>query len=167
MGRGSESRFTPLEWAAIAVIVLVWGLNNGAAKYATAYLPPLLVGGVRFTIALAFLVPFIRPPFPPWRQLWPVILLTGPLHFGVIYAAFGLSHNLSLLGIILQLWIPLSAVFAWQILGETMRPAVIAGVAAAFLGGDGSVDAFDADFKQHAPYSTSNLTPWASGSCLP
>jgi O-acetylserine/cysteine efflux transporter len=134
MGRGSEARFTPAEWAAIATVILVWGLNNGAAKYATAYLPPFLVGGVRFVVALAFLAPFIRPPFPPWRQLLPVVVLTGPLHFGVLYCAFGLSHNLSLLGIILQLWIPLSAVFAWWLLGEAMSPAVIAGVGAALAG---------------------------------
>lgn len=134
MGKASESRFTPLEWAAIVVIVLVWGLNNGAAKYATGWLPPLLVGGVRFLMALVLLLPFIRPPFPDWRRLGPVVLLTGPLHFGVLYCAFALSHNLSLLGIILQLWIPFSAVFAWWLLGERMGRAVIAGIAAALLG---------------------------------
>jgi O-acetylserine/cysteine efflux transporter len=123
-----------VEWAAIASIILVWGVNNGAAKYATAYLPPLFVGGVRFLMALAFLAPFIRPPFPDWRRLGPVILLTGPLHFGVLYAAFGLSHNLSLLGIILQLWIPFSAVFAWWLLGEAMSLTVIAGIVAALAG---------------------------------
>lgn len=134
MAKTSESRFTPMEWASIALIILVWGLNNGAAKYATAYLPPLFVGGVRFLMALILLAPFIRPPFPDWRKLGPVILLTGPLHFGVLYWAFGLSHNLSLLGIILQLWIPFSALFAWWLLGEAMSLAVIAGVAAALAG---------------------------------
>lgn len=134
MAKTSDSSFSPVEWASIVVIVLVWGLNNGAAKYATAVLPPLLVGGVRFAVALVFLIPFLRPPFPDWRQLAPVILFTGPLHFGVIYWAFSISHNLSLLGIILQLWIPFSALFAWWILGETMGPAVIGGVAAALIG---------------------------------
>lgn len=134
MGRAGESRFTLAEWAAIWAVVLVWGVNNGAAKYATAYMPPMLVGGVRFAIALVFLAPFIRPPFPDWRKLLPVILLTGPMHYAVLYAAFGWAHNLSLLGIVLQLWIPLSALFAWLLLGEAMSPVAMAGIAAAFLG---------------------------------
>jgi O-acetylserine/cysteine efflux transporter len=134
MAKHAESRFTPIEWLSIGLIILVWGLNNGAAKVATAYLPPFLVGGVRFVVALIFLAPFIRPPFPDWRRLGPVILLTGPLHFGVIYTAFSLSHNLSLLGIILQLWVPLSAIFAWLMFGEAMSPAALAGVGAALAG---------------------------------
>lgn len=132
-GQG-ESKFSPIEWAAIVLIVLTWGINNAAAKYATAYIPPLFVGGTRFLIALAFLFPFIRPPFPEWRRMGPVILLTGPVHFGVLYWAFSLSHNLSLLGIVLQLWIPLTALFAWWILGEAMTTAAMAGIAAAFAG---------------------------------
>jgi O-acetylserine/cysteine efflux transporter len=123
-----------MEWAAIVVIILTWGINNAAAKFATAYIPPLFVGGVRFLIALIFLFPFIRPPFPDWRRMGPVMLLTGPVHFGVLYSAFGLSHNLSLLGIVLQLWIPFTALFAWWILGETMGTAAVVGVAAAFAG---------------------------------
>lgn len=134
MSGGGESKFQPIEWAAIAVIILTWGVNSAAAKYATAYLPPLFVGGVRFLVALAFLFPFIRPPFPDWRGMGPVMLLTGPLHFGVLYWAFGLSHNLSLIGIVLQLWIPLSALFSWWILGEAMTAAALAGIAAAFAG---------------------------------
>lgn len=134
MARSSESGFTLIEWAAIACIILVWGVNNGAAKYATAYLPPLFVGGIRFLFALVFLAPFIRPPFPDWRKLGPVVILTGPLHFGVIYVAFGLSHNLSLLGIILQMWIPFSAIFAWWLLGEAMSVTVIIGIGAALAG---------------------------------
>lgn len=134
MGRHGESRFNTIEWAAIGLIVLVWGLNNAAAKYATAHLPPLMVGGARFLIALVFLAPLIRPPFPELRRLAPVVLLIGPLHFGVLYAAFAVSHNLSLLGIILQLWIPFSALFSWWLLGEKLGPAVIAGIVAALVG---------------------------------
>ncbi len=134
MAQSSESRLTPPEWGAIVLIVLTWGINTAAAKYATAWLPPLFVGAVRFLIALVFLFPFIRPPFPEWRRLGPVMLMTGPLHFGVLYWAFSLSHNLSLIGIVLQLWIPFSALFAWWLLGEAMSPAVMAGIAAAFAG---------------------------------
>src|SRR4051812_47846749 len=103
-GGGGESKFQPIEWAAIVAIVLVWGVNNAAAKYATGVLPPLLVGGLRFLISLPFLIPFLRPPWPDWRRVGAVVLFTGPIYFGLLYWAFALSHNLSLLGLVFQLW---------------------------------------------------------------
>ena len=43
-----KSPFVAAEWAAIAAIIFVWGVNNAAAKIATDVLPPFFVGGVRF-----------------------------------------------------------------------------------------------------------------------
>jgi len=134
MSPSPESRLQPLEWAAIAVIVVTWGVNNAAAKFATEVLPPFFVGGVRFLIALIMLAPFLRPPLPPLRQLAPVILLCGPLHFALIYVGFDLVHNITLLGVSLQLWVPLTALFAWLVLGERMGKSALAGVALAFAG---------------------------------
>ena len=134
MAASSDSRFSTLEWAAIWAVVVIWGVNNAAGKLATAALPPLLVGGVRFAFALAVLFPFIKPPFPDWKTFLPVLLLTGPLHFGVIYTGFSLAHNLSLFSVSLQLWIPITALFSWLILGEAMPKAALAGMAAAFAG---------------------------------
>jgi len=126
--------FTGAEWAAIFGIILVWGLNNAAAKLATEALPPLFMGGMRFLIALILLVPFLKPPWPPWRQILPLVLLAGPLHFGLIYVAFAMVDNLSPIVVALQLWIPMTALFAWVILKETMPRAAIAGMLIAFAG---------------------------------
>ena len=90
----SRSPFVLAEWAAIAAIIFVWGVNNAAAKLATAVLPPFFVGGVRFAIALVVLIPFLKPPFPPFRQVGPILLLLGPLHFGLIYYGFSIVKNL-------------------------------------------------------------------------
>ena len=134
MASRSDSRFSLLEWGAIWMVVVVWGVNNAAGKLATAVLPPLLVGGVRFAVALVFLSPFIKPPFPPWRSFLPVMVILGPLHFGLVYWGFSLAHNLSLFSVSLQLWIPLTALFSWLILGEVMAPIALAGMAVAFAG---------------------------------
>jgi O-acetylserine/cysteine efflux transporter len=130
----SDSRFSLREWAAIWFVVVVWGLNNVAGKFATGALPPLFIGGMRFAFTLLCLFPFIKPPFPDWRRFLPVILLTGPFHFGVIYWGFKLAHNLSLFSVSLQLWIPLASLFSWLILGEVMPMAALAGMATAFAG---------------------------------
>jgi len=129
-----SSPLTAVEYLAILGIILTWGINNAAAKVATHYLPPMLMGGLRFASALAFLFPFIKPPFPEPRRLLAIVLLTGPIHFGVIYVAFSMAGALSPLVVASQLWIPFTALFAWRMLGETMRPPAVAGLAVAFIG---------------------------------
>lgn len=129
----APGRFTTAERAAVAAIILIWGINNVAAKVATNELPPLFVGGLRFAIALVFLVPFLRPPFD-WRRLLPIMLLAGPLHFAAVYGGFALTSTVGAYVVSLQLWIPMTALAAWWILGERMPPAAIAGVAVAMLG---------------------------------
>lgn len=129
-----SSPLTVVEYLAILAIILTWGINNAAAKVATAYLPPMLMGGLRFASALAFLFPFIRPPFPEPKKLLLIVLLTGPIHFGVVYLAFSMADALSPLVVASQLWIPFTAVFAWRMLGETMRVPAAIGLVIAFVG---------------------------------
>lgn len=128
------SPLTGLEYLAILAIILTWGLNNVAAKVATLYLPPMLMGGLRFLVALAFLFPFIRPPFPEPRKILMIVMLTGPVHFGIIYVAFSMAKALSPLVVASQLWIPFTAIFAWRMLGESMRPPAVIGLIIAFVG---------------------------------
>lgn len=130
----SSTPLTALERLAIVAIILTWGLNNAAAKVATAELPPMMVGALRFALAFAFLVPFLKPPFPWSRRLAAICLLSGPIHFGIIYIAFGLAKSLSPLVVATQLWIPFTALFAWKMLGESMKPMAVAGLVVAFVG---------------------------------
>jgi O-acetylserine/cysteine efflux transporter len=130
----SSTPLTAIERLAIAAIILTWGLNNAAAKVATAQLPPMMVGVLRFALALAFLAPFLKPPFPWSRRLAAICLLSGPIHYGFIYIAFGLAKSLSPLVVATQLWIPFTALFAWKMLGETMKPLAVAGLVVAFVG---------------------------------
>lgn len=130
----ATARFTTAERAAIAAIILIWGVNNVAAKMATNALPPLFVGGLRFTLALVFLAAFIRPPFGEWKKLLPIMLLAGPLHFAAVYGGFALTSSVSAFVVSLQLWIPMTALAAWWILGERMAPIAIGGMAVAFVG---------------------------------
>uniref|UniRef100_B0SZS7 EamA domain-containing protein n=1 Tax=Caulobacter sp. (strain K31) TaxID=366602 RepID=B0SZS7_CAUSK len=130
----SNTPLTALERLAIAAIILTWGLNNAAAKVATAELPPMMVGALRFGLALVFLFPFLKPPFPWSRRMVAICLLSGPIHFGLIYVAFGMAKSLSPLVVATQLWIPFTALFAWRMLGEAMKPLAVAGLVVAFAG---------------------------------
>lgn len=130
----SRSALTPAEIAAIAAIVVIWGLNNVAAKVATEVLPPLLTGALRFGLAAACLAWFVRPPFPDWKSLALLVLLGGPIHFSLIYLGFSMANDVSPLSVSLQLWIPLTALFAFLLLGERISVPSVLGMLIAFFG---------------------------------
>ena len=128
------ARLSPLEYAALAVIILVWGVNNAAAKVMTEVLTPMMAGALRFGLAAVVLVPFLRPPFPNWKSLAVLAVCGGPLHFGLIYLSFAMAEDLSPLVVSLQLWIPFVALFAWILLGEKLSWPIVAGLVVSFAG---------------------------------
>jgi O-acetylserine/cysteine efflux transporter len=125
---------TGLEIAAIAAIIVVWGVNNAGAKLATETLPPLLVGAIRFGIASLCLVAFVRPPFPDWKSLLIIVLVGGPIQYGLAYVAYWLATDVSPVTVANQLWIPFTTLFAFLLLGERLGKAAMAGMIVAFLG---------------------------------
>ncbi|MEQ7155562.1 MAG: EamA family transporter [Brevundimonas sp. 12-68-7] len=129
-----HSPLTLLEIGAIAAIVVIWGANNAAAKVATETLPPLLTGALRFLIAALCLVPFVRPPFPNWKSLALIVLIGGPLHYGLIYVGFWLADDVSPASVAAQLWIPFTALFAFLLLGERLSRAALLGLVIALVG---------------------------------
>lgn len=122
------------EIAAIAAVVLIWGINNAAAKLATETMPPLLIGAMRFGIAAACLLPFVRPPFPNWKSLLIIVLVGGPIHYGLIYLAFWLAQDVSPVAVATQLWVPFTALFAFVLLGERISRFALLGMGVAFAG---------------------------------
>ena len=129
-----HSPLTLVEIAAIAAIVVIWGVNNAAAKLATETLPPLLMGSLRFLVAAACLFPFVRPPFPNWKSLLIIMLVGGPVHYGLIYLAFWLARDVSPVAVATQLWVPFTALFAFVLLRERISRFALIGMGVAFAG---------------------------------
>ncbi|KPF78072.1 multidrug DMT transporter permease [Brevundimonas sp. AAP58] len=125
---------TLLEIGAIVAIVVIWGANNAAAKVATETLPPLLTGAIRFAIASLCLFAVVRPPFPNWKSLLLIVLLGGPLHYGLIYIGFWLADDVSPASVAAQLWIPFTALFAFLLLGERLTRFALIGLVVALVG---------------------------------
>lgn len=125
---------TRLEIGAILAIIVVWGVNNAAGKLATESLPPLLVGALRFAIATVCLVGFVRPPFPDWKSLLLIVLVGGALQYGLLYVAYWLARDVTPVTVANQLWIPLTSLFAFLLLGERLSRAAAGGMAVAFAG---------------------------------
>lgn len=129
-----DQKLTPLEIGAILAIVIIWGVNNAAAKLATEYMPPMMVAALRFGLASLCLVPFVRPPFPNWKALLLIAFLGGIVHYGLIYYAFSLAQDVSPVSVATQMWIPFTTLFAFLLLGEKVRWPGIVGMAIAFVG---------------------------------
>ncbi len=123
-----------LEIAAIVAVIVIWGVNNAAAKVATDSLPPLMTGSMRFALTALCLTAFIRPPFPNWKSLLLIVGVGGPLHYGLIYVAFWLADDVSPVSGAAQLWLPFTALFAFLLLGERLKRPALAGLAVAFVG---------------------------------
>ena len=130
----TDQKLSALELAAIAAIVLIWGVNNAAAKLATEYFPPMMVGAMRFAIAAVCLAPFVRPPFPNWKSLLLIAVLGGALHYGLVYYAFSVAQDVSPVAVATQMWIPFTTLFAFLLLGEKMRLPGLIGMLIAFAG---------------------------------
>lgn len=130
----SQHRLTSLEIAAIVAIIVIWGVNNAAAKVATEVLPPLMVGAMRFLAAGLCLIPFVRPPFPDWKSLLIIVAIGGPLHYGLIYLAFWMAHDVSGVTVATQMWVPFTALFGFLLLGERPTVPALAGLTLAFVG---------------------------------
>jgi O-acetylserine/cysteine efflux transporter len=129
-----HSPLTPAEIAAIVAVVVIWGVNNAAAKLATETLPPLTMAALRFLAAAVCLIPFVRPPFPNWKSLLIIVSLGGPIHYGLIYFAFWLARDVSPVSVATQLWVPFTALFAFLLLGERLSKYAMGGMGVAFLG---------------------------------
>lgn len=129
-----RSSLSVAEIAAIVAIVVIWGLNNVAVKVATEALPPLLTAALRFGLAAACLIWFVRPPFPNWKSLALLVVLGGPIHFALIHLGFSMAHDVTPLSVSLQLWIPLTALFAFLLLGERITVPSVLGMLIAFFG---------------------------------
>jgi len=76
----------------------------------------------------------VRPPFPNWKSLLIIAVVGGPIHYGLIYLAFWLAHDVSPVTVATQLWIPLTSLFAFLMLGERISRVATTGLIIAFAG---------------------------------
>lgn len=130
----SSERLSGTEITAIVAIVVIWGINNAAAMVATEVLPPLLLSAMRFTLAGLVLFPFLKPPFQEWKSLALLVVLGGPIHFGLIYVGYWLAEDLSPFVVAQQMWIPFTALLAFLVLGERLKRLAVIGLVIAFAG---------------------------------
>lgn len=119
----------------LVAICFVWAINAIVSRYAIAEasVPPLLLSAARFALAAAMLAPHLAPLPRPFVPLLAVSLLMGAGHFGVLMIGYGLV-DASMVAILLQAGIPMTALFSALILSERIGARRGLGVALALAG---------------------------------
>lgn len=119
----------------LAAICFVWAVNAVVSRYAIADagVPPLLLSAARFALAAAVLSPLLRPLPRPLAPLIVVSLLMGAGHFGVLMIGYGLV-DASVVAILLQVGIPMTALFSALILGERIAARRLVGIVLVLAG---------------------------------
>jgi drug/metabolite transporter (DMT)-like permease len=127
--------------AAPFLFVLLWSGGYPAAKVAIPHSGPMTLLALRFSLALAVLVPIclvLRPALPrdarQWRDLAFVGLLIQVVYFGLSYVAFDLGISAGGLALIVSLQPILVALLAPALAGERVPAARWLGLALGLTG---------------------------------
>jgi O-acetylserine/cysteine efflux transporter len=115
-------------------VVLVWGTNFVAVKWGVAEIPPLLLSGLRYAVALVPIIFFVkRPQIPVW-MLIAYGVFVGVGQFGFLFSAIKLGMPAGLSSLVLQVQVFFSIGLAVLFLGERPSPFSLAGALVAFAG---------------------------------
>lgn len=125
----------PRDLLLVLLICLAWAGNFLTSAFALREIPPLMFTAVRMCMLAIVLVAFIkRPPRGQWPLLAAVAVCNVVLHFGLSFWALKLSGDVSSPAIVMQSYVPMSAVLAWAVLGERFGWRTGAAIAISFSG---------------------------------
>lgn len=103
----------------VLVICIAWAGNFLTSALALREIPPFLFTALRFALLGLVLLPFLTPPARgQWPRLLAVCLSVGVLHFGLSFTALKLAGDLSSPAIVMQSYVPMTAILGWFVLRE-------------------------------------------------
>jgi O-acetylserine/cysteine efflux transporter len=119
----------------VLLICLVWGGNFLTSAAALQHIPPILFTALRLGLVGVLLFPWLKAPAGGhWPRLAAICLCTGALHFALSFWALQLADNLTSPAIIMQSYVPMTAVLAVLFLGERFGWRTTLGIAVSFGG---------------------------------
>ena len=121
--------------ALVLLICIAWAFNFLTSALAMREIPPFLFTALRFALLAVPLVFFLKRPAPgQWPRLVAIALCVGVLHFGLSFSALKLAGDLSSPAIVMQSYIPMTALLAWWVLGERFAWRTGIAIAVSFAG---------------------------------
>jgi O-acetylserine/cysteine efflux transporter len=103
----------------VLLICVAWAGNFLTSALALREIPPFLFTALRFALLGLVLAPFLKAPSRgQWPRLLAVCISVGVLHFGLSFTALKLAGDLSSPAIVMQSYVPMTAILGWTVLGE-------------------------------------------------
>jgi len=114
-------------------VPLIWGLGFTFAKAGLGEIPPLLLMGLRFSIAALVLVWFVKPPTGHYLEIFWIALVSATIQYGLTFSGLAMM-DASLAVIVVQLEIPFGVLLGVILLRERPGLQRIIGLVIAFAG---------------------------------
>jgi O-acetylserine/cysteine efflux transporter len=121
------------DYAAALGVVVIWGLNFIAMKFALHDFTPFQLGAARYLAASLPLVFFIRRPQIPWKWLLMYGLLQGVGQFGFLFWALQVGMTGALASVLMQTQVFFTAILGFALLHEKPGRPLRIGLALAAL----------------------------------
>ena len=120
----SQTHFSARDLLAAMGIVLIWGSNFVAMKFALHDFTPLQLGAARYIFAILPLILIIKPPRLHWK--WVVLygFTQGVGQFGLLFIALQIGMTAALASVLMQTQVFFTALFSFVLLGERPNRAL-------------------------------------------
>jgi O-acetylserine/cysteine efflux transporter len=116
------------------VVVVAWGINFVVIKVGLHGVPPMLLGGLRFTLAAVPAVFFVKRPQLPWRWLIAYGATISFGQFAFLFSAMYVGMPAGLASLVLQAQAFFTLIFAGMFLHERFRAPNLVGLFIAACG---------------------------------
>ncbi len=134
MGGAQPQPFSGRDYAALLGVVVIWGVNFVAMKYALRDFTPFQLGAARYVLAVLPLVLLVKAPRLHWK--WVVLygLCQGVGQFGFLFSALKVGMTAALASVLMQTQVFFTAIFAFVLLHERPNRPLQIGLGLAALG---------------------------------
>ncbi|MBX3655806.1 MAG: EamA family transporter [Ramlibacter sp.] len=122
------------DYAAALAVVVIWGLNFVAMKFALRDFTPFQLGTARYIFAVLPLALLVKAPRLHWKWLVFYGLCQGVGQFGFLFSALKVGMTAALASVLMQTQVFFTAVFGFVLLHERANRTLQAGLALAALG---------------------------------
>jgi O-acetylserine/cysteine efflux transporter len=130
----SPSRLAGRDLAAALCIVVIWGTNFAAMKFALRDFTPFQLGAARYAFAVLPLVLLVKPPRLHWKWVALYGLCQGVGQFGFVFTALQVGMTAALASVLLQTQVFFTALFSVVLLRERLGPPLKIGLVLAAFG---------------------------------
>jgi O-acetylserine/cysteine efflux transporter len=130
----NQSRLSAPDLFAALCIVVIWGTNFAAMKFALRDFTPFQLGAARYVFAVLPLVLLVKPPRLHWKWVALYGLCQGVGQFGFVFTALQVGMTAALASVLLQTQVFFTALFSVVLLRERLSLPLKCGLVLAALG---------------------------------